>query len=213
MVTYAGLTVVGGTAITALWGNMMRDAGIVPFATAADRTLAIASPNDAQLTYNSTTKWFEYYQTTPTSWLPLPGTVIARAERTTDSSTTTSEIGVLRLDSIPIVNGYSYGIKSDRHFVLSTTGDIVATMFRGNTAGNATTASTVIGAANYGTTNSVQPYSQMLSSNYMSATTGNLSVLLSVARISGTGNTKTFGAVRFRVIFEGATPADTGVDI
>lgn len=213
MVTYAGLTVVGGTVITSTWGNTMRDAGNVPFSTTADRATAIAAPNNAQMTYRSDAGWFEYYQTTPNQWLPIPGTMMLRAERTTDSSTTTAEVGVLRLDSIPIVAGYSYRIQTDNYWVISATGDIVATMFKGNTAGNATTASPVIGGQQYGTTNAIQPFSQQVTAVYNSVTTGNLSVLLSVARVTGTGNTKTFGAVRFYVYCVGPTPSDTGVDV
>lgn len=214
MVTYAGLTVVGGTVITSVWGNMMRDAGIIPFANASDRTTAIVSPNDGQLTYRSGVAQFESYKTASTSWVPAPGTVIARANRSTDSSTTTSEIGVLRLDSIPIVNGVVYKIKSSPMYILSTTGDIVNVRFRYSTAGSATTASSQLGQASQTITNSSQPTSAILSVLYPAATTGSLSVILTVARSSGSGNTKTFGSSEFWVeVGSIADPGDTGVDI
>lgn len=213
MVTYAGLTVVGGTVITSVWGNMVRDATIVPFANASDRTTAIAAPNAAQMTYRTDVKWFEYYDSAATSWVPVPGTIIARANRTTDSSTTTTEIGVLRLDSIPIINGFSYQITTNSIQVQSTTGDIVGIRFRGNTAGAATTASTELAYEARNTTNSSYPYSMVTTVIYNSATTGNLSVLLSVERTNGTGNTKVYGASSFWVTMLGPTPADTGTDI
>jgi hypothetical protein len=214
MVTYAGLTVVGGTVITSVWGNMARDAAIVPFSTAADRTTAIAAPNNGQMTYLTGTSQFESYKSSSTAWVPEPGTIIARANRSTDSSTTTTEIGVLRLDSIPIVNGVVYKIVSAPMYLLSTTGDIVNIRFRGNTAGNATTASTQLGQPFQTITNSIQPTSAMLEVLYISATTGSLSVLLSVNRASGTGNTKVFGESAFWVeVGSIADPGDTGVDI
>lgn len=214
MVTYAGLTVVGGTVITSVWGNMMRDAGIIPFSTAADRTTAIAAPNDGQLTYRSGVGQFESYKNASTAWVPAPGTIIARANRSSNSSTTTSEIGVLRLDSIPIVNGCLYIIESAPMYILSTTGDIVNIRFRGNTAGAATTSSTQIGQGFQTITNSIQPTSGILRVRYLAATTGNLSVLLSVGRASGSGNTQVFGESDFWVrVGSIIDPGDTGTDI
>jgi hypothetical protein len=214
MVTYAGLTVVGGTVITSVWGNMMRDGGIIPFSTAADRTTAIAAPNNGQMTYITGSSQFESYKSASTSWIPEPGTIIARAARSTDSSTTTTEIGVLRLDSIPIVSGVNYKIVSSPMYLLSTTGDIVNIRFRGNTAGAATTGSTQLGQAFQTITNSVQPTSAILKILYPSATTGSLSVLLSVGRASGSGNAKVFGSSEFWVeVGSIADPGDTGVDI
>jgi|WetSurMetagenome_2_1015567.scaffolds.fasta_scaffold10114_4 hypothetical protein len=214
MVTYAGLTVVGGTVITSVWGNMMRDAGIIPFSTAADRTTAIAAPNNGQLTYRSGVGQYESYISAATSWVPLPGTIIARAARSTDSSTTTTEVGVLRLDSIPIVNGAFYVIETSSMYLLSTTGDILNIRFRSNTAGAATTASPQLGQAAQITTNSIQPYTTKLSATYASATTGSLSVLLSITRASGSGNAKVFGSSEFWVrVGNIIDPGDTGVDI
>jgi hypothetical protein len=214
MVTYAGLTVVGGTVITSVWGNMVRDAAIVPFSTAADRTTAIAAPNDGQLTYRSGVAQFESYKTASTSWVPKPGTVIARAHRGTDSSTTTTEVGVLRLDSIPIVNGVTYSIISSAMYLLSTTGDILNIRFRYNTAGAATTGSSQLGQAFQTITNSIQPTSAILNVLYPAATTGSLSVLLSITRASGSGNAKVFGSSEFWVAVGSiADPGDTGVDI
>jgi hypothetical protein len=214
VVTYAGLTVVGGTVITSVWGNMVRDAAIVPFANASDRTTAIVAPNDGQLTYRTGVAQFESYKTASTSWVPAPGTLIARANRSTSSSTTITEIGVLRLDSIPIVNGTVYLIKSAPMYLLSTTGDIVSIRYRGNTAGAATTGSTQISQAFQTITNSVQPTSAILNVLYTATTTGTLSVLLTVGRSSGSGNTQVFGESSFWVEVGSITdPGDTGADI
>lgn len=214
MATYADLTVTGGTVITSVWGNGVRDNAINNFANAADRATAIASPFDGQYTYRSGVGQFESYKAASTSWVPAPGTVIARAHRGTDSSTTTTEIGVLRLDNIPIVNGVVYRIRSSAMYILSTTGDIVNIRFRYNTAGAATTASTQLGQAFQTITNSIQPTSAILDVLYPSATTGSLSVLLSVTRASGSGNTKVFGSSEFWVAIGSiADPGDTGVDI
>lgn len=213
MATYAALTVTGGTTITSVWGNGVRDNTTNNFANAADRNTAIPSPFNGQLTYRADVKWFEYYDSTATSWIPVPGTIIARANRTTDSSTTTTEIGVLRLDNIQIISGFSYLVQTNDMYAQSTTGDIVGIRLRGNTAGVATTASLDLAIPSVNNTNSSYPYAQKTTALYNSATTGNLSVLLSVFRSSGTGNTRVFGPSSFWVTMLGPTPADTGTDI
>jgi hypothetical protein len=214
MATYADLTVTGGTVITSVWGCGVRDNAINSFANAADRTTAIASPFDGQYTYRSGVAQFESYKNASTAWVPVPGTIIARAARSTDSSTTTTEIGVLRLDSIPIVNGTLYKIRSSAMYLLSNTGDIVNIRFRYNTAGNATTASTQLGQGFQTITNAIQPTSAILDVLYTATTTGSLSILLSVTRASGAGNTKVFGSSEFWVEVGAITdPGDTGVDI
>jgi hypothetical protein len=214
MATYADLTVTGGSIITSVWGNGVRDNAINNFANAADRATAIASPFDGQYTYLSGVGQFESYKAASTSWVPAPGTVIARANRGTDSSTTTSEIGVLRLDDIPIINGVVYLIESSPMYLLSTTGDIVNIRFRYSTAGAATTGSSQLGQAFQTITNSSQPTSAMLKVLYPATTTGSLSVLLTVTRAQGSGNTKTFGSSEFWVKVAGIIdPGDTGKDI
>jgi hypothetical protein len=214
MATWADLTVTGGTTITSVWGNKVRENATNNFANAADRTTAVTSPFDGQFTYRSGVGQFESYKTASTSWVPMPGTIIARANRGTDSSTTTSEIGVLRLDSIPIINGVVYLIESAPMYLLSTTGDIVNARFRYSTAGAATTASSQLGQAFQTITNSSQPTSAMLKVLYPAATTGSLSVLLTITRSSGSGNLKTFGASEFWVkVGSIIDPGDTGTDI
>lgn len=50
-VTYAGLTAVGGTVITAVYGNMVRDSSIIPFTDAATRDATILVPTEGQVCY------------------------------------------------------------------------------------------------------------------------------------------------------------------
>lgn len=214
MATYAELTVTGGTIITSIWGNGARDNTTNFFADSGDRSTAIASPYDGQRTYLTTPGRFESYKSSSTEWVPEPGTIIARADRTSDSSTTTTEVGVLRLDNIPVVKDVLYVVKSAPMYILSTTGDIVNIRFRYNTAGAATTGSTQLGVASQIKTDSSQPTTAMLNSLYLATATGNLSVLLSVTRAAGTGNTKVFGGSAFWVVSLGIVdPGDTGTDI
>lgn len=214
MATYAALTVTGGTTITSLWGNGVRDNLTNFFANPADRATAIGSPYDGQRTYLTTAGRFESYKTGSTEWVPEPGTIVARANRGSSSSTTTTEIGVLRLDNIPIVNNVLYVVESAPMYILSASGDIVNIRFRYNTAGAATTASTQLGTGCQVITNAIQPVTAMLRTRYLAATTGTVSILLSVGRAAGTGNTQVFGESDFWITSLGIVdPGDTGTDI
>lgn len=55
-------TLVAGTTITASWANAnVRDQVVTPFASAAARTSAIASPAEGMVSYQSDTDRFDYY--------------------------------------------------------------------------------------------------------------------------------------------------------
>jgi hypothetical protein len=145
----------------------------------------------------------------------LPLGILAWANRPTNSTTTTTvEIGVLRLDSIPIVNGRSYRIWTSPMFGLSTTtGDVVAIRARGNTAGSAVVGSTIIGNQLDLVTNNTQPASGSMNQLYNSATTGSLSVIITVQRATGAGTVSIFGGFDLMVEDIGITVGDTGVDL
>lgn len=73
-VTYSGLTVVGGTAITAVWGNMMRDAGMVPYADATARGLAVTIPLEGMHSYLNDTNHTYYYS--GSVWAPVAKRIV-----------------------------------------------------------------------------------------------------------------------------------------
>jgi hypothetical protein len=116
------------------------------------------------------------------------GSIVRRGNRTTSSSTTTTEAAVLRIDSVPVVNGRIYAVCTNSMFLQSSVAaDVCVARIRFNTAGNATTASTLLGGLSL-----TEPASSAQSGaarlKYIPGATGNVSFLLSVARQSGTGN-------------------------
>jgi len=151
----------------------------------------------------------------------LPQGIIARHTRNTTSlsGVGATETPFIRMDNIPIRNGYSYEIIAPR-LVLTTTATttIGAVRLRGSTSGNATIASAGIDGAE------VRPATPVDTSNvpeqqiigvYHSATTGSLSVLLSIIRVAGAGTVGLFSTVNIPMYVKeiGITPVDAGTDL
>ena len=146
------------------------------------------------------------------------GSTVARGNRQTSSSTTTTETAVLRIDSVPVVNGRIYWIVTDNLFLTSSVAaDVVSARVRASTSGAATTASTIVGEGA-----AQEPIATAqgvpLRVKYVPGATGNVSFLLSVARIGGTGNASIVVAtnhpdIDIAVIDGGVDPGDTGVDL
>ena len=104
-------TVVAGTAITASWGNAnVRDQVVTPFTDAATRTSQVGAPIEGMVSYLSDIDQINFHN--GTTYVPIPSTVIARANRTTSSSATTSEIGVFSLRVGSLVSGALYKIQT-----------------------------------------------------------------------------------------------------
>lgn len=146
------------------------------------------------------------------------GATVNRGNRTTTSSTTTTETAVLRVDAVPVVVGRIYWVVTNNlFFTSSVAADVVTGRIRANTAGNATTASTIVGeggAQEPTTTAQGVP----IRVKYVPGATGNVSFLLSVARIGGTGNASIVCAtnhpdIDLAIIDGGVDPGDTGVDL
>jgi hypothetical protein len=148
---------------------------------------------------------------------PLPQGTLPRGNRITNSSTTTTEVGVERVDSIPIVAGRLYRICTSPLVLSSTANDIVRAIIRISTSGSATTSSTVLDFVQQPVTNTSFPGSVPLQTLYTAPSTATLSVLLSVSRQSGTGNASILGASTFKIDLWvediGVDQGDTGVDI
>ena len=149
----------------------------------------------------------------------LPGRIVARAKRETASSTTTTEIAVLRLDGIVIKNGWVYEIcTSPLVFDSSVANDVIWGRLRTSTSGAATTSSTILDAmAETANSASGNQRAAGFSTLYESAVDGVLSVLLSVARIGGTGNVRFSASTSFPMHLwvrnGGEDPGDTGVEL
>jgi len=149
-----------------------------------------------------------------------PRGIIARANRSSSSSATTSEVGVLRLDNIPIAAGRSYNIWVSPFVVHSTVAnDVVRARLRFSTSGAATTSSSLLDMWQTSIANTVNPPSASLEAKLESGTNLNVSVLLTIARQSGTGNASIISGsgpdLEIDLIVEdmGLNVPDTGVDL
>lgn len=145
---------------------------------------------------------------------------IARGRRTTATgNVTTTETGVLRIDSVPLIGGNVYKIAvSDINMDTSVANDVGTVRFRIDTTGAAATI----------TSTQVQQWRNTIDSAadsnvlpaqffYHPASNETLSVLMSLIRASGTGNIIVFCSsvdiLDMEVIDLGVAPADTGVVI
>lgn len=209
-------TLVAGTTITSSWANAsVRDQVVTPFATAAARDSAVTAPVEGMLAYLRDFDQFCFY--TGSRWAPLPGTMVARGNRTSSSTTTTTEVGVIRA-SIAVKSGQVYLIKTSPLKLNSTvSADFVFARLRytidGSTPSTASTVlATVVGPT--GTGQSVIPFV----AKYVPSSDVTLNALLTVGRWSGTG---TVGLVVDSVVPDidlmihaaGTDPTDTGVDV
>jgi hypothetical protein len=207
--------VVAGTVITASRENQYVSRQVVTrFATDAARTSAISTDaEEGMLSYNEDTDLYKSYEAA--GWRQLPGQLIRRGNRASSSSTTTTtEIGVLRVDDIPIVSGVVYLISTSPVYLLGNTNDTISLRVRVSTTGAAATTDTQVGNALQLKTDAGQPPSAVFSSHYTAGTTGNLSMLVTVQRTSGSGNAQTFGSFDLYIsAFALADPGDSGIDI
>lgn len=145
--------------------------------------------------------------------------IIARGRRTTATgSVTTTETGVIRLDSIPVYAGRGYTIyTSCLNLDTSVNNDIASIIIRASTSGTATTASTGVTTMRTtiddATNSNILPVTGLL----FPSASGTLSVLLSIVRVAGTGNIVLFSSgAQFTDLIvrdEGVVPADTAVII
>lgn len=210
-------TLVAGTTITASWANAnVRDQAVTPFASTGARTSAITSPVTGMVSYITGTSRLEIYN--GAVWVPVPGTMIGRGARTTSSSTTTTETAVLRVDSIPVTSGRAYVVATSPLWLASSVAnDIITGRIRFDTSGNATTSSTILGEAG-----AAQPSGASagvpIVLPFIATGTGNVSFLLSVGRVAGSGNCSIAASaghptIDLTIVEAGIDPTDTGVDL
>jgi hypothetical protein len=145
------------------------------------------------------------------------GGVVARGRRTSATgNVTTTETGVLRLDGIPVRAGRAYRIStSNINLDTSVANDIAAANLRISTSGAATTSSTQICQMRNTIDDAANSNVLPMTAFYYPSGAGTLSVLLSIVRVSGTGNIILFAStveiLDLVVTDEGTDPGNTGV--
>lgn len=146
--------------------------------------------------------------------------LVAYGQRTSSSTATTTEQEVLRLDGVDLKSGKRYEFKTNTvQPVSSIANDYVAIKLRYVTGGaTATSSSTALvvsqlritGASGNETTQAVVTYAP-------SGGDEELSLILTVARVSGTGNVSITGAstnpIELMVIDLGPDPGNTGMSL
>lgn len=149
----------------------------------------------------------------------LPQGVIKRGRRiTTTGSVTTTETGVLRIDSIPVYAGRLYRISTNGlNIDTSVDNDAASVRIRASTSGSASITSTLLGTLRTTIDSATQSNILPDQAFFVASADGTLSVLLSLIRISGTGNIVIFcDATNYLdMVVEdmGLDPGDTGVVI
>lgn len=144
---------------------------------------------------------------------------VARTGRTTSSSTTTTEAEVLRLDSVPVLGGHTYTIRTSAVLpVSSIANDYVGVKIRHTTDGStATTASTQLLGTQTRITGASGNETVTLAVLINPSTDQSLSILLTVSRVSGTGNASISGGattpIQLWIDHEGEDPGDTGLSL
>jgi hypothetical protein len=142
---------------------------------------------------------------------------IAWGRRTTISSTSTSStaLGVLRIDNIALKAGRAYTIATGTLHPTSTVNtDNIRLEIRISTSGTATTSSSVlVGAQAY----EVYGNTSMLRAKYVPGADQTVSILLCVARESGTGNVQLYAdgtrITEMDVIDDGPSVSNTGTAV
>ena len=122
--------------------------------------------------------------------VPWPMGVIIRGTRTTNSSVTTSEIGVLRLDNVPVFAGRLYEIAANNIEVDSTVNnDGIRGTIRYTTNGTqADTTSTTLTISQAVQVNAAHGEHISVSGFYVPTDNQLLSIILTVARSTGSGS-------------------------
>lgn len=145
--------------------------------------------------------------------------IIARGRRSSATGNiTTTETGVLRLDNVPVVSGRAYKVVTNGiNMDTDTSNDVGTVRFRVNTAGTATTSSTLINSFRNTIDNNSQSNVISAIGMFIAGATGNASILLSLIRQAGSGNLIIFcDATNYLDMWVedmGVAPSDTGVVI
>lgn len=137
-----------------------------------------------------------------------------RRDSTSSNASSSTAVGVLRLDGISVVSGRIYVINVSAHPNSSVTTDNIRIEVRGSTSGTATTSSSVLVSGQLYFPVLYGPRTWRFA--YVAASTATLSILLCVGRDTGTGNCNLFadGTRNTELWIEDMGVAtDTGVDV
>lgn len=148
------------------------------------------------------------------------GVLAAHKRETAISGVGATEVGFIRIDNIPVRNGYDYEIIcTPINITTSTiTSAVGMTRVRASTSGSATTSSTSIGYQRMDQTVSTsQTNVTNIIAMFTATADGTASFLITVARVLGAGTVGLFASagdyVKMTVKETGPTPAATGVDV
>src|SRR5262245_43804857 len=140
-------------------------------------------------------------------------------DRQTNSTTTTTIVGVLRLDDVQLRGGRAYEIKTSALRTTSGANDGVTVTLRATTDGSTpSTASTAIATGSTQTTSASVFESVTLQRYYAPSSDQLFSVLLCVARTSGSAGSSGLGGdatypIQIWIVDIGEATADAGTDI
>lgn len=137
-----------------------------------------------------------------------------RRDGSSSGASSSTAVGVLRVDSISVVSGRSYVIQFACHPTSTVTTDNIRIEVRGSTSGSATTSSSVLASGQLYRLFSAGPTTWRFV--YIAGSTATLSLLLCVARDTGTGSCSLFadGTRNTELWIEDMGVAtDTGVDV
>jgi hypothetical protein len=142
---------------------------------------------------------------------------VARGNRTSSTSTFTTEVGVLRIDDVPIKASSIYMIAVSGLVGVVGTGSGLIFRLRRSTSGPASTSSTEFGSHRYGNNGlGTDPISSFFTFYLSGGSDETHSWLLTVARDGGSDTTSVSAAtqgIHMVPIYLGVQPSDTGVDI
>lgn len=205
--------VAAGTVIAASWGNAVRDQGIVTFPNAGTRDSTV-TPTTGR--YADVADTGLLTRGNGTVYVPIPGTLIKRADRQSSSTATATEAGVVRLAVGTLAAGVTYKICTTPLLMACSAGATVDAIIRYTTDGSTpSTSSTIMDLARVDVVASYQ--SASMSFLYTPATAVNLTLLLTCARSAGSGNAFIAGSsatpTGLWVEVKNLDPGDTGVDI
>jgi len=181
---------------------MAATGGVIVCASTTRPTAGTVSAG--QLIYETDTTSILQTDNDGTSWKKIgPKGVIARVQRTTTYSSTGAEIGVLRLDNVPVISGNIYLLQvHGMNFTGGAANLSVAGRLRVNSAGTATTGSTQIADTGDEVSTSFAPYQGTpLAGIYVPGANQSLSALFSVAITGGTGTASFTGSATNPVNF------------
>lgn len=203
---------------------------IMTFSSSTERSNAFTTlgitPLKGALSYLQDVGRYEYYNGTgATGWVELlsTGSIVSHGHRITNSAgSTTTVVGVLRLDDVPVKMGRVYKIQTSQLHLLSTVADDhvearITYTTDGSPAGIAST--TLPGGRSQGrlSVNAGFGEDRSIQTLYSPPSDLDLSLLLCVRRDSGSGSASIAGTSDFEIRMWvedcGVDPGDTGVVI